>query len=463
MSSPRILIVDDEEGIRFFLSEAVSREGYISETASTGEEALKMLESEFYDLVITDYNMPGMNGIQTFSRMRELYPHIVGILITAYGDKSLAIEAMNLGMFDYFTKPVDIKEVRVVIRRAIERSQLQKEVSTLRSTLEKSYPSDQILGVSSVTREVVDRIYRVADSDVSVLVLGESGTGKELVAQALHFNSSRKHRPFVKINCTAVPHDLLESEFFGFEKGAFTGAIKRKIGKFEQANEGTLFLDEIGDMPMATQSKILRVIQENELQRVGGEKTIKIDIRLVAATNKDLKKAIADGEFREYLFYRLNVVAINLPPLRKRKEDIPILANHFLEVYNQKFKKNIQSITPEGLDILTNYLWPGNIRELENVMQRGIILAYGPALGKKDLLDVYPSLGDSVDSSDLSTGEAPGSSLSDKVGMTVESTEKRLILEALKDENWRRQETAKRLGISRKSLHNKMKKYGIVE
>ncbi len=458
MSSPKILIVDDEEGIRFFLSEAISREGYIPETASTGEEALKKVEDEFFDLVITDYNMPGMNGIQAFSKMRDIHPHIVGILITAYGDKSLAMEAMNLGMFDYFTKPVDIKEVRVVIRRAIERSMLQKEVVTLRSTLEKNYPSNEILGVSTATREVVERIHRVADSDVSALILGESGTGKELVAQALHYNSSRKHRPFVKINCTAVPHDLLEAEFFGFEKGAFTGAIKRKIGKFEQANEGTLFLDEIGDMPMSTQAKILRVIQENELQRVGGENTIKIDIRLVAATNKDLKKAIAEGEFREDLFYRLNVVAINLPPLRQRKEDIPILSNHFLEVYNQKFKKNIQSITPEGIEILTNYSWPGNIRELENVMQRGIILAYGPALGKKDLLDVYPSLSDGVESS-----SPVGASLSDKVGMTVESTEKKLILEALKEENWKRQETAKILNISRKSLHNKMKKYGIVE
>ncbi|MFQ5673631.1 MAG: sigma-54-dependent transcriptional regulator [Nitrospinales bacterium] len=455
MSAANILIVDDEEGIRFFLSETIAKEGYRYKTASNGEEAFRLLERERFDLVILDYNMPGLNGIQTFTKIKETHPEIVGILITAYGNKKLAIEAMRVGLFDYFTKPFDIEEIRIVMRRAAERSRLQKEVKTLRSNLEERAPN--ILGTSQAIKDVLERVNKVAASNVAVLILGESGTGKELIAQALHFGSPRQHEPFIKVNCTAIPHDLLEAEFFGFEKGAFTGAVKRKIGKFEQAHEGTLFLDEIGDMPLTTQSKILRVIQENELERVGGETSIKVDIRLITATNKDLKKAVKEGEFREDLFYRLNVVSIKIPPLRERKQDIPVLANHFLELYNRKFRKDIETISDGGMELLMNYAWPGNIRELENVIQRGIILAYENSLGRKQLLEVYPSLGDG------SPEPLSGPALQDKMETLVGATEKRLILEALREENWKRQETADRLGISRKSLHNKMKKYGLIE
>lgn len=455
MYGAKILIIDDDEGMRFFLTEAMSKDGYRHAVASSGQEAVKRLENERFDLAILDYNMPGMDGIETFLKLKEISPEIVGILITAYGNKDIAVEAINRGMFDYFSKPFDIAEIRVVIRRAVERSRLLKEVKTLRDSLEKQSP--RLLGTGKAIKDVLERIDKIAGSDVSVLILGESGTGKELVAQALHDQSERKYGPFVKVNCTAVPQDLLEAEFFGFEKGAFTGAVKRKIGKFEQAHEGTLFLDEIGDMPLSTQAKILRIIQDSELERVGGDSPIKIDIRLITATNKDLKKAVQDGEFREDLFYRLNVVSVHLPPLRERKEDIPMLVDHFLRQYNKKFKKNIDSISAEGIDLLLNYPWPGNIRELENVIQRSIILAYENVLGKKELLDVYPPLGDD-------TGELPSlGNLQDKVEAAVCAAENRMILEALHAENWRRQETADRLGISRKSLHNKMKKYGLGE
>lgn len=450
----KILIVDDEESMRFFLSEAVSKEGYKCRAVANGEQAIKMIEAERFDLIIIDYNMPGLNGLETFLKMKEIDPDLVAIMITAHGNNALAYEAMEKGIFDYFTKPFDLTEMRVVIRRALEKCQLQRQVRTLREDLGEKYGFDRIIGDSRAIHDLIERVRKVADSDVSVLVLGESGTGKELVAQALHFNSPRRNGPFVKVNCAAVPADLLEAEFFGFEKGAFTGAIKRKRGKFEQAHEGTLFLDEIGDMPPSTQMKILRVIQENELIRVGGETPIKIDIRIITATNKDLKKSVAEGEFREELYYRLNVVSLELPPLRERKQDIPALANHFLRVYNEKFHKNIEAISPEAMDLLLGFSWPGNIRELENVIQRGIVFAYGNSLDKKALLDVYPSLG----------SEEPvftGVTLEDKIEVMVCATEKRLILEMLKETNWKRQEAADRLGISRKTLHNKMKKYGL--
>ena len=457
MLPAKILVVDDEEGMRFFLSEALAKEGYRYRTAAEGQQAIKWLKKESFDLVILDYNMPNMNGLEVFRKMRQIDPDISAIMITAYGSKDLAYQAMNEGVFDYFNKPLDIGEMRVVIHRALERAQLKKEVRNLRSNLQEKYGVDRILGVSRSIRQVIERIRRVAESDVSVLILGESGTGKEIAAQALHTHSSRRNEPLIKVNCAAVPHDLLEAEFFGYEKGAFTGAVKSRRGKFEQADGGTLFLDEIGDMPMSTQIKILRVLQEKEFERVGGEESIKIDIRLLTATNKNLERAVADGEFREDLYYRLNVVSIQLPPLRERKEDIPLLAEYFLTVYNEKFKKNIEPIAKDAMSLLSNYSWPGNIRELENVIQRGIVLAYKNVLGKQDLMDVYPPLAEPGSAEMIGQGNG----LQDKVEAVVCAAEKRLILEALREENWKRQETADRLKISRKSLHNKMKKYGI--
>lgn len=455
--SHNILIVDDEEGMRFFLSEALEKEGYHHRAVVSGEEAIKALQKEVYDLVILDHNLPAMMGLEVFKRIKEIDGELSVIMMTGYGDKNLAYDAMQSGVLDFFNKPIDVGEMRVVVRRALDRTQLQRTVSALRSSLQNQYGLSRIIGKSRGVVEMTERIKKVADSDVAVLILGESGTGKEIAAQAIHALSPRGSGPFIKVNCAAVPQELLEAEFFGFEKGSFTGAVKARRGKFEQANGGTILLDEIGDMPLATQTKILRVLQENELERVGGESPIKINIRLLASTHKDLQRAVQEGEFREDLFYRLNVVPLRLPPLRERAEDIPILARHFLDVYNEKFRRDLKGISPEGMALLQGYSWPGNIRELENVIQRGIILAYNETLGSKELLDVYPSL------SDRSSETPTGPTLQDKVESVVGVTEKRLILEALKEENWKRQETADRLGISRKSLHNKMKKYGLGE
>lgn len=447
----KILIVEDDEGMRFFLSEALQKEGYHFHSVESGEQALKEIEKEPFDLILLDYNLPQMNGMETFARLKEKASEQVVILITAFGNKDLAVEAMEQGVFDYFNKPLDISEFRVVIRRGLERAFMQKEVTRLR----ESVGFDHILGQSQAIRDVIERVRKVADSDVSVLIRGESGTGKELVAQALFSHSQRHSGPFIKVNCAAIPQELMEAEFFGYEKGAFTGAHKQKRGKFELANHGTLFLDEIGDMPLVTQMKILRVVQEGELERVGGEESIPVEFRLIAATHKDLEKAVADGDFREDLFYRLNVVSVVLPPLRERKEDIPLLVNHFLDIYRKKFKKELKAFSKEGMESLLHYSWPGNVRELENVIQRCLVLSYGKIMENKELLEVYPNL------SELSQHVPAGPGLQNKLEALVSGAEEKLILEALREENWKRQETADRLGISRKSLHNKMKKYGI--
>ncbi|MBT3184013.1 MAG: sigma-54-dependent Fis family transcriptional regulator [Nitrospina sp.] len=451
----KILIVEDDEGMRFFLSEALEKEGYYFQVVESGEKAIKLFAQEIFDLVILDYNLPEMNGMETFTGIKDKFPDVVAILITAFGSKDLAITAMEQGVFDYFNKPLEIGELRVVIRRGLERAFMQREVYQLRSQLETDYSFDRILGSSKAMSDVIERVRKVATSDVSVLIQGESGTGKELVAQALYAHSQRSKGPFIKVNCAAVPQELMEAEFFGYEKGAFTGAHKQKRGKFELANEGTLFLDEIGDMPLVTQMKILRVIQENELERVGGEVSIPVEFRLITATHRDLEKAVAQGEFREDLFYRLNVVSVVLPPLRNRKEDIPILVKHFLGVYSEKFKKNLKGFSSEAMESFLQHSWPGNVRELENVIQRCMVLSYDKIMGNKELLEIYPLLAGS------SREVSASASLQNKLEVLVSDAEETLILEALKEENWKRQETADRLGISRKSLHNKMKKYDL--
>ncbi|MBC8285870.1 MAG: sigma-54-dependent Fis family transcriptional regulator [Nitrospinae bacterium] len=450
-----ILIVEDDEGMRFFLSEALAKEGYYFQAVKSGEEAIKLFSQEKFDLVILDYNLPGMNGIETFASIKDKVPDMVVILITAFGSKDLAIEAMEQGVFDYFNKPLEIGELRVVIRRGLERAFMQKEVCQLQSQLETVFGFAQIQGTSKAIYDVIERVRKVADSDVSVLIRGESGSGKELVAQALHAHSQRNKGPFIKVNCAAVPQELMEAEFFGHEKGAFTGAHKQKLGKFELANGGTLFLDEIGDMPLVTQMKILRVVQAGELERVGGEVSIPVEFRLITATHRDLEQAVAQGEFREDLFYRLNVVSIALPPLRNRKEDIPILVKHFLDLYNEKFKKNLKGFSTEAMESLLHYSWPGNVRELENIIQRCIVLSYDKIMENKELLEIYPLFSGSF------REVRANASLHTKLENLVSDAEEKLILEALNEENWRRQETADRLGVSRKSLHNKMKKYGL--
>ena len=467
----KILIADDEESMRFFLSEMLKKEGYLYETAIDGVDALSKIKRSSFDIAILDLKMPKLNGMELLSEIKKVSPDTVVIIITAHGTRNIAIEAIEKGAYDYFIKPFDVNEMRIVIKRAVEKIGLQKEIKNLKESLSEKYGLGNIIGDSFPMQKVYDLVRKIADTDITVLITGESGTGKELIAQTIHYTSSRKDKPFIKVNCAAIPETLLEEELFGHEKGAFTGAHQQKPGKFELANNGAMFLDEIGDMTLSTQTKILRVIQEREFERIGGIKPIKVDVRLIAATNMDLMKAISEGRFREELYYRLNVMPIHLPPLRERQGDIPLLTEHFIKKYNKRFNKNVKSIMPEANDILLKYNWPGNIRELENLIQRGVVLAKDEI--DAEIISLCPPL-TKVDTGGFLGGQS-GIKQGDKVGLEpetmpmlkkVEKTkvdmEKEMILEALNKEKWKREETAKRLKISRKSLHNKMKKYGLL-
>lgn len=378
--NPNILIVDDESSMRFFLAEAMKKEGYPFITASSGEEALEIYKKEAFPIAILDIKMTGISGIETFERMKHINPDVIAILITAHGLKDIPLELLDRGIYDYFTKPFDIKEFRVVIKRAVERWKLKMEVKELHSSLEEKYSFEGIIGTSHKIKEVFNLMEKVKDVDINVLITGESGTGKELAAKTLHYMGVRKHGPFVEVGCIAIPDTLLEAELFGYEKGAFTGAHKHKAGRIETADRGTLFLDEVGDLSSSTQTKLLRIIQEKTFTRIGGTMPITVDFRLIAATNKGLVKEVKDGRFREDLYYRLNVVSINLPPLRERKEDIPLLASHFIDKYNISFNKNIKGLSSEAMALFMDYNWPGNIRELENVIQRGMVLTEGETI-----------------------------------------------------------------------------------
>jgi len=451
---PKILIVDDEEGMRFFLTEALKKEGYPFEAASDGREALEKLRSGEFKIVLMDIKMPRLSGLLAMEKMKEFDPNLLVILMTAFDSKKVALETLQKGAYDYFTKPFDLDEMRIVIKRAAERCRLQAEVQDLQVRLNENPPA--MLGDSPLMRNVFERIRKVADSDVTVLITGESGTGKELAARAVHRHSARRERPFLTVDCASIPENLLEAELFGHEKGAFTGAHQQKLGKFELAHEGTLFLDEIGEMPMGMQSKILRVLQEREIERVGGIKPIPVDIRIIAATNTDLGEAVKAGRFREDLYFRLNVVPIQLPPLRERLEDIPILSRAFLKLYSEKFNRRLLQLSDQAQNWLVRQRWPGNIRELENVIQRAVVLAEGEVLDFNDLRDAVQTPGGTV-LEPLGDGR-----LRDRVERISSDIEKKLIEQALDKEGDHRGAAAKRLGISRKHLYNKMKKYGLV-
>jgi DNA-binding NtrC family response regulator len=384
-------------------------------------------------------------------------------MITAHGSEVIALEAMRAGAYDYFHKPFEIDELRTVIRRAIERSRLMRQLSVLREELASHRPFDRLVGTSPAMSEVIRLVEQVGPTDATVLILGESGTGKELIAQAIHRTSERRDEPLVKVNCAAIPEALLESELFGHERGAFTGAVAQRMGKFELADGGTIFLDEIGEMPLGLQSKLLRVLQEREIERVGGTKTIGVDVRLLAASNRDLDAAVREGQFREDLFFRLNVVPVTLPPLRKRPEDIPLLVEHFLEFYSQKHRKQVVEISARALAWCKSYPWPGNVRELENVIQRAVLLATGPTLDI-DNLPQGPGVGqggmDLIDPQLISDFSAP---LGQKLEAVTEVVEAAVIRSALAEVGGKRQRAAELLGISRKSLFNKMMKYGLFE
>jgi DNA-binding NtrC family response regulator len=371
-----ILIADDEPNIRRVLEASFTKDGYTVLTAENGRKALDIVSTEpNIDVLLSDLIMPDMNGVELLEAVREINPGMSVLMITAHGTIKSAVDAMRLGAFDYITKPFDMDEIKVVVKKALERRQLISENQDLRQQLKSRYKFDNIVGSSPRMQEIYKMIERVADSRASVLIRGESGTGKELIARALHYNSQRASNPFVPVVCIALSEQLLESELFGHEKGSFTGAIGQKPGRFEMAHKGTLFLDEIGDIPGNVQMKLLRVLQEREFERVGGLKTIKVDVRVVTATNQDLEKGVKEGTFREDLFYRLQVVQITLPPLRERKEDIPSLVEHFIGKYSKENGASIKFASPEALEMMLHYNWPGNVRQLENTMERAVVLA----------------------------------------------------------------------------------------
>jgi two-component system, NtrC family, nitrogen regulation response regulator GlnG len=385
MGLHRILVADDEESMRWVLSKALRKKGYSVDLAADGNQALRQVREQSYDLAIVDIKMPGMSGLEFLDKARELRPDILVVVMTAEASMKNAVEAMKRGAYDYITKPFDLEVIDAIIEKVSRARDVSNQVTLLKQELKDRYQVEKnIIGNSNAMREVYKTIGKVAGSDITVLIQGESGTGKELIARAIHFNSTRLGKPFVAINCAAIPKDLLESELFGSERGAFTGATERKIGKFEQANNGTIFLDEIGDMPLDLQAKILRVLQEQEITRIGGSQNLSVDVRVVAATNQELQERVRNREFREDLYYRLNVVPINLAPLRERREDIPSLVEYFLDRACAELEMPTKQCAPEAMDLLCNYGWPGNVRELENTIKRGVILSGDPLLTTAD-------------------------------------------------------------------------------
>jgi len=458
---PHVLIVDDELNIRRVLAAMLKREGYEVTTASDGEQALAVLQKTPVEVVVTDLVMPRVNGLELLQRVGIQFPDIPVIMITAHGTVDSAVAALKAGAFDYITKPFEQEELKKVIAKAARAHEIERQ---------NVHPAEgerpPLVGQSSAMRLVFEMVAKVADSPSTVLITGESGTGKELVARELHRGSSRRDRPLIKVNCAAIPKDLVESELFGYEKGAFTGAVGSKPGRFELADGGSLFLDEIGEIPVEMQVKLLRALQESEFERVGGIKTIRVDVRLIAATNRDLKALIADGRFREDLFYRLNVVPIALPALRERREDIPLLASHFVEKYNLRLGKRVERVEEEALQLLMGYAWPGNIRELENLMERSVLFADGPVILASSLPD---SLRERTALTPPIAAVGPlgaiaspsGASMKEIVRHAQAELERELIARALEETGGNVTRAAKRLQISRKSLQVKMKELGL--
>jgi len=463
----QILVVDDEPNLRKVLSAQLARDGYDVHTAEDGEQALSILEQNHIDLVITDLKMPKLDGMELLRRVVALDDELPVVMITAHGTVDNAVEALKTGAFDYITKPFDQAEVRTIVRKALKTRDLSATEAT-RPPVE-SAPGARygIIGRSAGILEVYGVLDRVADTPTTVLISGESGTGKELVARALHENSSRRDKPFIKVNCAAIPRDLMESELFGYERGAFTGAVGSKPGRFELATGGSLFLDEIGSIPVEMQVKLLRALQESEFERVGGIKTIRVDVRLVAATNSDLKREIAAGAFREDLYYRLNVVPIRLPPLREREEDIALLVKHFIAKFNARLKKNVSGIEPEAEALLGNYPWPGNIRELENVIERAVLFCDADRIRPADLTpevrDGVPSVRPAAQQHAAVGEPAAGDGLKEQVKAAMSRLERELIIKALEQTNSNVTHAARLLKISRKGLQLKMKELGLRE
>jgi nitrogen regulation protein NR(I) len=464
----QILVVDDEPNLRRVLSALLARDGYDVHTAEDGQQALDILAEHHIDMVITDLRMPRIDGMELLRRALAMDSELPVVLITAHGTVDNAVEALKTGAFDYITKPFDQAEVRTIVKKALRTRDLAATEATRPEEDGSTENRYGIIGRSAGIKDLYAVLDRVADTPTTVLITGESGTGKELVARALHENSSRRDKPFIKVNCAAIPRDLMESELFGYERGAFTGAVGSKPGRFELATGGTLFLDEIGSIPIEMQVKLLRALQESEFERVGGIKTIRVDVRLVAATNSELRKEIEQGTFRDDLYYRLNVIPIRLPSLRERIEDIPLLAEHFLHKFNLRLNKNLAGFSEEGIDVLVHYPWPGNIRELENVVERAVLFADGSRI---EMADLPVELREQLESSRPRPSLPPAASdvdgtidgLKEQVKAAMARLERDLILRALAQTSGNVTHAARLLKISRKGLQLKMKELGLRE
>jgi Nif-specific regulatory protein len=449
----RILVADDHDALRRGLSLALGAAGHDVEEAGNGNAAIEKLHESYFDVVVSDLKMGGSDGLDVLRTTKTLHPSSSVILMTAFGSVSTAVEAMKHGAFDYVQKPFEIEEMEVKVEKALELKRLRHELDYLRHEQQESYEFDRIVGASEPLQRVLSVVKKVAKSNSTVLIRGETGTGKELIAGAIHHNSLRAARNFVKVNCAALQENLLESELFGHEKGAFTGADRQRIGRFEQADGGSLFLDEIGDMSASTQAKILRVLQEHEFERLGGTRTIKVDVRLIAATNRDLSAMVAHSQFREDLYYRLNVVTIDMPPLRERKEDILPLAMWFIRRFSSELKKKLDGLDTEAQKMLIRYNWPGNIRELENAIERAALLADTALIKAEDL-----RLGDFS-----SSGNRESASVVriPPTGIALEEIERQALLEALKMSNWVQKDAAELLNISPRVMNYKIKTLNI--
>ncbi|MEJ2008048.1 MAG: sigma-54 dependent transcriptional regulator [Acidobacteriota bacterium] len=459
---PTILIVEDEPRMQRLLELNLADDGYTTRTASTAEQGLKVLGSDRVDLVLSDVKLPGMNGLEFLQAVKRANAAIPVVMMTAYGTVESAVEAMKDGASDYVLKPFSIEEIKLIIRKELEVKRLHEENRLLREALGHRYQFENIVAKSAGMQEVLATVERVAPTNSTVLLGGESGVGKDMIARAIHQHSRRVSGPFVKINCTAIPENLLESELFGYEKGAFTGAITAKPGKFELADKGTIFLDEIGDMPGSLQAKLLRVLQEREFERLGGTKTIKVDVRVVAATNQDLRAALEQGTFREDLYYRLNVVPISIPPLREHKEDIPYLVDHFIQRYAESSGNPIEGITPAAMKLLMDFHWPGNVRELENILERAVVMAAGSNIDVDDIRLDVAAPATSRAGVEPSSMAANGSVLPLlPEGTSLEQFEDRIIKEALERAGGNKSQAARLLGLSRNALRYRLSKMGV--
>ena len=460
---PTVLVVEDEPKMLRLLALNLEEEGYSLRTAADAEAALKLLSGDKIDLVLTDVKLPGMSGLDFLRAVKRLNAALPVVVMTAYGTVESAVDAMKAGANDYVLKPFSIEEIKLIIRKELDVRRLREENRSLREALGQRYEFKNIVAHSAKMQDVLATLDRVAPTNATVLLGGESGVGKDLVARALHQHSRRAQGPFVKINCTAIPENLLESELFGYEKGAFTGAVTSKAGKFELADQGTIFLDEIGDMPGALQVKLLRVLQEREFERLGGTKTLKVDVRIVAATNQDLRAALEQGAFREDLYYRLNVVPISIPPLREHREDIPYLVDHFIARLAGESQKTITGITPSAMKRLMDFHWPGNVRELENIIERAMVLATGEKIDLDDIhLDLAPALPssraqDAAPALPLANGQAPWL----PAGVTLEQFDDEIIREAVRRAGGNKSQAARLLGLSRNALRYRLSKMGL--